>query len=466
MASGGNPFAALRPALRNEEDDIRRGVFSHVLRNLATATPEQKVYWHTLNEEIQRNVRNRAPVCRTVEAAAVKEEKGVVDLLSTPAATTHEMEPSSSSGVVSTTAFPEFGIKRERGDGTKEGGDGSPPHGAPEAQSSSLPCTPHEAGLAMGAFLHAQVEKTVGTTLNSLSAGTLRVLCLILGIATKSRSKDALYNILASYHYTNCEKLGKRVSRTTFADEMVKQDCQSLHLFLKHPVKVTGTTHKVDEFSPSAAPKTETAAHATSTREEKLPLPPPTTSPAPLSTTASGDIPIGVGTPQKAVAEKPTPSIKQHTPIVKVTRSAPSSPLPIDHYSKKITLRSQSHEQKNITHAAERSDACDTSGIEIAYPKPVLHRSNAAERQGASSFASTSAGDAAKGTEWTPQELEKSIATIVRNFDPVTTTIVIKKLAKMGYNSPKAKQVVESCLHSFHQKKYIYFESGIAYCLD
>lgn len=467
MASEGNPFATLRPALRSEEDDIRRGVFNHALRNLATATPEQKVYWHTANEKMLRSVRDRFALGSAVETAAVKEEIGAVDVPSIAAAGAlhHKTEPSSSAGIVDRTALPDLGVKRERSDDTKEV-DGCSPSCKELETQGQLPCPPHEAGLSIGAFLHAQVEKTVGSTLSILSSNTLRMLCMILGITTKSSNKDALYSMLASYHYTHCEVLGKRVSRSTFFDELVKQDCQSLQVFLKHPSKGAGGSHKAAASSPSTTLKTETAARTASTKQKGPPTPSPSTSPSTLSTTVSGSSRTGLDALQKVVADKATPSRKQNGASVKVTGTAPSSSPSAEHSSRQTTLRGKPHEQGNTTHTAESSDAYDSSDMVIAYPKPVLRRSDAAEHLSTSSYSRGSADGVQEDTEWTPQELEKSIATIVRNFDPVTTTIVIKKLAKMGYTSPNAKQVVESCLHSFHQKKYIYFESGIAYCLD
>lgn len=321
-----NPFVAIRSELRSEEDDIRRGVFSRALRNLALSTGDEKAAWCAIIDEEEKQKRSRS-----------KKESD------------------------------EVGVKRAREDG-----------GLVEELEPPQRTT-EEANRFVGYFLHSQIEKAIGGTLNSLSPGTLRVLCAIVGLHSRARSKETLYNMLASFHYTHCEVLGKRVSRSTIVDAQEKQDANAMSLLSKK--------------------KRTTAAKPT----KEAPL--PSASPSPVS-------------------------------VVQ-----PSPPLP--------------KERKKLKPQPAAGFPTVTS---VAYPAPVFQQP----------LASSSYLDrpSMSDSEWTPQRLEKSIATIIRNYDPVTVTIIVKKLAQIGYSEPRASDTVETYLHHFHQKQYIHYENGIAYCMD
>lgn len=479
MTSEVNPFAAVRQSLRSEEDDIRRGVFSHVLRNLARASPEQKQVWQAAIEEVQQALRSRTAAAGTegdsagVEDVLVEEGEHVgKEILSSGTVAESggeekaEMEASRTLG--GPTPKLVLGKKRERSD-EDEGAAGlsagnADSHEDPVHSSSS---TSGAAGFSIGSFLHSQVEKTVGSTLNVLSVSTLRVLCMILGIDKKTRSKEALYHTLASYHFTHCEVLGKRISRSTIVDELARQDAMSVHLFLKQSQKGPGATHKKETPAISEAPMSEVVAAPRSLDTSQAEKPSSTTPTTSVSSTAHRGHSTRLNTAKSVAEQKAAPPQKQKKASLSSTRgSVPSSSSSSDRSARENFHSSQPHLQREIaTGAAVRSDPSHMADLSIAYPEPALRRA-AADSFGSAFTASARSLEAQEDTEWTSQKLEKSIATIVRNFDPVTTTIVIKKLAKMGYTAPEAKSVVESCLKSFHEKKYIYFESGIAYCLD
>eukprot|EP00796_Vickermania_ingenoplastis_P004479 gene4479-3272_t len=345
MSEEENPFSVIRPVMRSEEDDIRRGVFSRALRNLAQSSTDEKFKWCAVIDTEKATFRGKR---------------------------SSEVQPSENETV---------GMKRERS-----------PDAVPLYMQSA-----DEANRYIGAFLHSQIEKAIGTTLNSLPPGALRVLCSILGLSTASRSKSILYNMLAAFHYTHCEVLGKRVSRSTIMDQQAAQDSQSLNIFLRRNQKVA-----------------------------KTPL------------TAAGDI------PSTTPAEKKT---SRNLPSAAVAQSSGSS-----------STKSDPQENKKTSVKAEKQNSAVDTG-EVQYPAPTFrpkvkctHTMNPP----------ASSGD----VDWSPQRLEKSIATIVRNYDPVTRPIIVKKLAKIGYYPADAEQTVEACLRTFHNKKYIHYENGIAYCMD
>lgn len=72
------------------------------------------------------------------------------------------------------------------------------------------------------------LDRVVGTSLNSLAVPALHVLCFMLDISTESHSKEVLYNKLANFFYTYCEKIGKRVSRSTFVLAQAAHDAQMM----------------------------------------------------------------------------------------------------------------------------------------------------------------------------------------------------------------------------------------------
>lgn len=359
--SESNPFLNIRTELRSEEDDIRRGIFNRALRNLAQSTAEQKFSWCAAIDEKSTGNRTRAPA----DAPKGPEE--------------------------SSPMIVEPGQKRDR--------ESSPTEEKPYMHSES------EANRYIGAYLHSQIEKAIGTTLRSCGGNALRILCTILDISTKTRSTETLYNTLASYHYTHCEVLGKRVSRNTFVERQALEDSESFQRLIKTS-KAKPTTN---------APKS--AATADSGKEAAKPS---------RTTEASSWI-----------SKRPL--------VAGAVGSSRALPLPM--MTGKPVVSHSSHGASD-----------NSSELVIAYPEPTFANDRTASR-----ITSSTSGAA---EEWTPQRLEKAIATIVRNYDPVTTTIVVKKLNKIGYADPHAESIVDSFLVSFHQKKYIHYENGIAYCLD
>lgn len=118
-------------------------------------------------------------------------------------------------------------------------------------------------------------------------------------------------------------------------------------------------------------------------------------------------------------------------------------------------------------HNGEDDDDDEEEG-DIVYPTHVFSR-----RPQTSSYAghpsATSqhmdAEDDEGDEEWTSAALERQVASIVQLYDPVTTAIVVKKLAQVGYRSASALDTVESILHRFHQRQLILYDNGIAYLM-
>lgn len=320
-----NPFHYLRPVMRSEEDDIRKGVFSQALRNLAASSLEVRRQWcATIQEVLTTNKRTGAT---SAKAAASKDcAHGVVndphrstsDHLCPPAASlgtgtsshSNEVitmlscshaeapltrtpgEPASPAMIASssltsprqpthdeaasvTTTAPLTEQPRDEHEQNSEETAAAAAHvsvgpksahdaametvsvstsavSAQRAYSSgaadAVPVTTTsvaaestiivavasefdhmtgaEASEYIAKYMRSLLDRVVGGSLNNLSAPALRVLCTMLHMDTRVRSKDALYNILASYYYTHCEKLGKRVSRSTFVDSQTYHDAK------------------------------------------------------------------------------------------------------------------------------------------------------------------------------------------------------------------------------------------------
>jgi len=91
--------------------------------------------------------------------------------------------------------------------------------------------------------------------------------------------------------------------------------------------------------------------------------------------------------------------------------------------------------------------------------KIILRKSE--REEGGSVASSRYANDGA----WTPEALERKIASIVQLYDPVTVAIVVKKLAQFGYRSDDAHDIVERVLRRFHDRQLIFYDNGIAYLM-
>lgn len=459
-----NPFENIRPELRSEEDDIRRGVFSRALRNLAMSTSEQKRAWCAAVDEIYETQRARAHGKKKEALAPVAGQKREREGSNDPAnevgnqpqgsSDTPNAETGGSTGdsVVGSVNSDNTSNNNNTTTNYKNDDDdnvGEIKSEEPTTVEKEYLQSDSAANRYIGAFLHSQVEKAIGATLHSLSPSTLRFLCTVLGLTTRSRSKEALYNMLASFHYTHCEVLGKRVSRSTFVDQQAKQDSVLLSKLTK--TKTTKTVKKDSAVpSPAPAPIPEKGTQKTIPKNGLG-------SSALINTSTSGGLPSARISSSGSVSALSRPKV--------ATTNDESIPLYYDRDVSSSNGYSSAYSPPTIIRRREENNA----EVMISYPTATFQtattgRSTADHRAFSNTGSSVSVSTGVE--EWSAQRIEKSIATIVRNYDPVTTSIVLKKLAKIGYSSPEAPQVVESCLQRFHQKKYIHYENGIAYCLD
>lgn len=359
-----NPFKDLHLVVRNEEDEIRKGVFSYVLRKLHGLSHEEKQRW-----------------CEAVRD-------------STPKRT--------ATGSGSDPASLPLGIHKEK---RLRGDDGEEPMAsvpstavAPllEAPPALTQWTAGEANEYILAYMRTLLDRVIGGSLSNLSTPALRVLCVMAGIHTHSRSKDVLYNILASFYFTRCEKLGKRVSKSTLVEKEIRQTSEMLMALPSNRSKTASVRRVIATADPQAAvPRT--------VEEKKRPVP---------------------------AAKDPcaAPAAKKHT-----TAAATAA-----------------------TTTVHSSEAEDSEVLDIAYAKGVFATATHARPLQSSSPSSDS---------WEPAELERKVASIVQLYDPVTATMVVKKLNQMGYRDDGAPAVVEAILRRFHQRQLIFFDSDIAYLL-
>jgi len=224
-----------------------------------------------------------------------------------------------------------------------------------------------------------------------------RVLCVMTGIHTHSRSKDVLYNILASFYFTQCEKLGKRVSKSTLVENEIRRTSEMLMAL------------------PSNRSKTASVRRATATAGPQVAVP-------------------------RTVEEK-----KRPVPAAKDPCAAPAA--------KKHTVAAATAATTTV-HSSEAEDSGEV--LDIAYATGVFATTTHARPLQSSSPSSDS---------WEPAELERRVASIVQLYDPVTATMVVKKLNQMGYRDDGAQAVVEAILRRFHQRQLIFYDSDIAYLL-
>lgn len=419
-----NPFADLRPPRRSEEDEIRKGIFSQALRNLLQATLKERQAWCCLIREGVAGVPLRGKAVRGRDSGQTS--SGNAASTSPNAATTKRQREDDTA-----TTNPECEISTTGATGTTIDDRGSRENGpAPGGAESTaavsnrpdtvavaapeLQFTAEEAREYVAAFMRGLLDRVMGSSLNSLNIHSLRVLCAMLGIETMARSKIVLYSMLASFYYTECEKLGKRVSRDTIYERQVQQEVE----MLRHAARGTATT--------TAAKKEVTQSPAVAT--------------------------------VSALKEKATDSMAGSSVKV-VPRKARTKSTPVDEAVPRPTMVSQQQhvERMEDDDDGDRESEVDYGGRVFARPTES-HSTYAAAKRDAD-------GAGADDAEWSMQYLERKVASIVQLYDPVTVAIVVKRLAQMGYRGPNAAAVVEKVLHCFHERQLIFYDNGIAYLM-
>jgi hypothetical protein len=183
---------------RSEEDQIRRSVFSRCLRLLATGTDKQKVEWSV---DVQRIIDAETAKKAKMSAKRSRAEVETQNVLKPPLETLQA--PQTHDDVIvfadEVTTIEDF--KRLSGSGETA---------APATPALPL-VSPEDASSLVGSYMRQLLDRVVGLSLNVLSTSALSFLCVMLSITSKPpKGKDALYSLLANYHYQVCEKIGKR----------------------------------------------------------------------------------------------------------------------------------------------------------------------------------------------------------------------------------------------------------------
>ncbi|RNF11936.1 hypothetical protein TraAM80_00631 [Trypanosoma rangeli] len=429
-----NPFERLQPPLRSEEDEIRKGIFGQALRLLHTATDEVKLHWRRAIEEA---IAARQPTLRrNKKAALVAEEAGEATLLVTSAAVKRSRDDDKG-WEVDAEDVEKIG-KTEGGEGgeTRSGGETSTDRSGchTTAEDSQVDNTEF-----IAAYLRTLLDKVVGLSLLELHIEALRVLCVMLGIPPpKSRSKMTFYSTLASFYYTHCEKLGKRVSSSHNLQAQLKRDEQMVRKLCS-----TGSTSQA-----ISGARRSRAAGATATAAP----PPDTTGKVNIAALSSDD--KSGDNHRKNARTMPTSGDGIASTIDGTSRTR----------RRKFTLDAAA-EARNKTFMEEEEDAPAEGEGELELE--VRHNGNVFASAAAvhQAMATPKNNDDDEEEEWTMTQLEKKVASVVQLYDPVTSAVVVKKLAQMGYRKPCAMETVEAILRSFHQRELVFYDSGIAYLL-
>ncbi|ESL10174.1 hypothetical protein TRSC58_02097 [Trypanosoma rangeli SC58] len=434
--SNNNPFERLQPPLRSEEDEIRKGIFGQALRLLHTATDEVKLRWRSAIEEA---IAARQPTLRrNKKTALVTEEAGEATLLVTSAAVKRSRDDDKG-GELNAEEVGKI-RERERGeDGeTRSGGETSTDRSGcrTAAEDSQVDNTEF-----IAAYLRTLLDKVVGLSLLELHIEALRVLCVMLGITPpKSRSKMTFYSTLASFYYTHCEKLGKRVSSSHNLQAQLKRDEQMVRKLCS-----TGSTSQA-----ISGARRSRAAGATATAAP----PPDTTGKVNIAALSNGD--------------KSGDNHRKNARTMPTSRDGIASPIEgtLRTRRRKFTLDA-TVEAQNKTFMEEEEDAPAEGEDELELE--VRHNGNvfasAVVVRQAMAAPRNNDEEEEEEEEWTLAQLEKKVASVIQLYDPVTSVVVVKKLAQMGYRKPCAMETVEAILRSFHQRELVFYDSGIAYLL-
>lgn len=490
-----NPFAGLRPEMRSEHDEIRKGIFSRALRNMQFSPLAERREW-----------------CRAIRATYAATQAARQKRAAATSGTKSSDDGSGASGgTASPSASPEVGTKRTHDaaqltDGPTSSGKstgGVETAETPLATSTASP--PTTQGLAtdgdaggdeeeeeseasvkecIAAYLRSLLDRVVGVSLENLNVPALRILCTMVGIHTEVRNKIGLYSTLASFYYTECEKLGKRVSKDTIFERQAAQEAAMLR-------RLPASTNANAASSSSATKrggekmstpqqqqqqnKSTTEAKAASSRSASGKASPAAVV---VSVTSHRRGENAVGGSQGKEKEKPS-SRSTSTKAEQQQPAAAAAAAGLTHYLK----------YENATEAWEAEDAEGTkpqSSLHASHNHPnsaygggeevdgeVVYEERVFARRGGASTASSSssphmtkyASSAGEDDGWSAPMVERKIASIVQLHDPVTVAIVVKKLAQLGYRAGNVEATVEQVLRRFHDRQLIFYDNGIAYLM-
>ncbi|RNF16717.1 uncharacterized protein Tco025E_05096 [Trypanosoma conorhini] len=432
-----NPFERLQPPLRSEEDEIRKGIFARALRLLHTATDEVKLRWRHAIEEAAAARQYRT--CRHKKPALVAEEFCEPTPLVASAAVKRPRDDAK-----------EGAVEAENGKGTKNADEGESGELRPVAETGTEHSGPHTGAEVsevdntefIAAYLRTLLDKVVGLSLLELHVEALRVLCVMLDIPLpKSRSKMALYSTLASFHYTHCEKLGKRVSSSHIVQAQLKRDEQMIQKLLSRgstsqATSAAGRSRAVGAATTAATPPGPTGATNTAVLSSNTSRGNHRKNTRTMLTAVDGNVSSMDDTPRiprRTSASDTAAKVRTKTPM----EGEEGAPAEVEGEAE-LEVR---HNDKVFAAAA------------------VVHQAVAASRL------NNSNEEDEEDEEWTMMQLEKKVASVVQLYDPVTSVVVVKKLAQMGYRKPSAMETVEAILRSFHQRELVFYDNGIAYLL-
>ncbi|KPI83570.1 hypothetical protein ABL78_7393 [Leptomonas seymouri] len=477
-----NPFAGLRPEMRSEHDEIRKGIFSRALRNMQSAPLNERREWckaiRATYTAAQAAKQKRAAATASSSAAFIPPPSSSLSSSSAVGMkrTHSEAELSALTSASSTTAAPPLtvGATSEQAQGgpspkAAAGGDAvevQEREAVEEGEAAVKEC--------IAAYLRSLLDRVVGVSLENLNVPALRILCSMVGIKTEVRNKIALYSTLASFYYTECEKLGKRVSRDTIFERQVEQEAA----MLRH----------VSQASPSSSKKNgdkKASAHASVAGQDPI-------SPSIVRSSSSGSAnkpspaAVVVSVTSKRAEDSTTVKVKKAVSSATTAASTLAKPRQSAKTTKADEGTDVQHYLKYESIGEEFEDEpAESSSVNACYQKQKYHHDNNAyhdgqegevvyesrvfSRPGGSTVVSSA--HMAKYTsstdegEWSMPMLERKVASIVQLHDPVTLAIVVRKLSQLGYHDPNAEDLVERILRRFHDRQLIYYDNGIAYLM-
>ncbi|KAG5494275.1 hypothetical protein GH5_02285 [Leishmania sp. Ghana 2012 LV757] len=490
-----NPFEDLRPALRSEEDEIRKGVFSQALRNLQQATLDERRRWCKAIQEATARSGAKAKKKATPAAAVadLPDSTGPSAPISPPPKSTEGNSAAftscPTSSAVTAARFTQkadvaVGQKRARIESEAS------PTGAPatplrdSAEDASQPCAPQapqtvpeatfadsqsslaatrtpthgESRLAatashsaaeeteesvkeyIAAYMRSLLDRVVGTGIDNLAVPALKVLCMMLGIHTEVSNKLGLYSVLANFYFSKCAKLGKRVRRDTVFERRVEQEVSMLRRVALASSSSGRTEKKVAAAAPQRAAMTDVnsvAAHSDKAVKTKV---------------KSGEVVV-----RMAMSPAPLPKHRR------AAKAAPQPDPATEQYLKYENYNDDSFEDDAAVAAPASRHKYDG---DIIYQSPVFARqgNNTVSPSHVAKYGGPGAG-AKENESWTLSLLERKVASIVQLYDPVTVAIVVKKLSQMGYRDGGAESHVEQILRRFHERQLIFYDNGIAYLM-
>ncbi|EKF32513.1 hypothetical protein MOQ_003634 [Trypanosoma cruzi marinkellei] len=453
-----NPFERLQPPLRSEEDEIRKGIFGQTLRLLHTATDEDKLRWrHAIEEAIAA----RQSISRMNKKTAVAE--GVADATSLAGVAAVKRPRDDGKGEVEEGEAKE---EKETGTMEKEGDGDRDQRPVDAAVKDSCGCRTGVEDASMkdtefiAAYLRTLLDKVVGLSLLELHVDALRVLCVILSIPLpKSRSKMTLYSTLASFHYTHCEKLGKRVSSSHNVQAQLKRDEQMIKKIFS-PGSTSQTISGLGRNRATGAKNTTTTTTASRPSSITKTVNSITLSNHSNSSCTDKHVSNGSAKHKKSTRAMLTAVDNNVSPLDDTTRSRrrksvsntgakPKNKSPLEEDAKDTPAGVEGESELEVRHTGK-----------VFADAPVFRQAIAVSRNNGEEEE-----EEEEEEEWTMAQLEKKVASVVQLYDPVTSAVVVKKLAQMGYRKACAMENVEAILRGFHQRELVFYDNGIAYLL-